>query len=729
MPVEALNKLRQKYPEYRDIPDRELARRIIARYPEYRDLLQDVAGEQETQEKRIQAPTPQAPARSIPRQIADQFRLTAPGPAEQIGTMIGRRLPNAVERAIDIPLNVANVPFVAAGQTAQGVYDVINAGLRRVTPGLANTGDPTKDPYRQAVGTVGEVGSAVALPIAQARRAGALVNQLTPPRTAGTAVLERPASPPIKTPPTLTPEAQTATARVIEAIRAAKPVRAEQEAMYSAERSRRLGKVLAIGAREPTVQGTIKQLGALKGELPKPEFTPLAIEQADMNALFRQIESSPLLSGFSKPNARFALLKLFGAHGGQVPTDSELALLGRVFGKDFVGEMMSKRPFITKASNAAALVTGSMKAMSASVDLSAPFRQGVFAAPRYPKQFISNFAPMVKSFLSEDAYQGVAHEIATRPSFPLMEQAKLALTAVDELALTAREEAYVGSQWVEKIPILGTHLVRGSNRAYSSFLTKFRADIFDSMIREARKGNIPLTEPQLERIGAFINTATGRGELSDSLAKSANALSTSLFSPRLIASRVNLLNPYYYIRQDPFVRKEALKTAGAFYGTLATVLGLAKLRGADVGADIRSADFAKIKEGNTRYEISGGFQPYVRLAGQLATGEAISTTTGKPIAIRGKPTTRYDMVRRFIESKFSPVASLGKDILEGENFEGPINLKREIIKRFVPLILQDAWELYQEEGVEGLPKVIPGVFGVGVQTYGPRKPGVQPRRK
>ena len=38
-----LARFREKYPQYADIPDQELARRIVEKYPEYRDILGDVA--------------------------------------------------------------------------------------------------------------------------------------------------------------------------------------------------------------------------------------------------------------------------------------------------------------------------------------------------------------------------------------------------------------------------------------------------------------------------------------------------------------------------------------------------------------------------------------------------------------------------------------------------------------------------------------------------------------
>ena len=43
MPLEYLQRLRTQYPEYSDIPDQDLARRIIEKYPQYQDALGDIA--------------------------------------------------------------------------------------------------------------------------------------------------------------------------------------------------------------------------------------------------------------------------------------------------------------------------------------------------------------------------------------------------------------------------------------------------------------------------------------------------------------------------------------------------------------------------------------------------------------------------------------------------------------------------------------------------------------
>lgn len=367
--------------------------------------------------------------------------------------------------------------------------------------------------------------------------------------------------------------------------------------------------------------------------------------------------------------------------------------------------------------NGVANVLNIPRALMSTADLSAPFRQGVFLVGR--KEFWKAIPDMFKQGFSEEQFRNVQAEISSRPTYELMKKSKLALSSMDRF-LTEREEAFM-SDLAEKIPVAG-RVVHASNRAYMGFLNKLRADTFDSLVRQYEAAGVDLREntKALQDISKFINAATGRGSLGK-FNQAVPFLNGVFFSPRLIASRLTLMNPATYVRLDPIVRKEAIKSLLSFSGIAMTVLGLAAAGGLSVSGDPRSADFAKIKTGNTRFDILGGFQQYIRLGAQLITNETV-TSKGKVKELgKGyKADTRATMVGRFLRSKESPVMSFIHDYAEGKNVIGKkFELKEELKDRFIPMIIQDITDAMKEYGPEGAAVAVPAMFGVSVSTYKP----------
>lgn len=516
--------------------------------------------------------------------------------------------------------------------------------------------------------------------------------------------------------------------KVTQALSEAKILRGKQEALYSAERAKRLGSVIEAGREIPGEAGFKTQLKELKGELPKVEFENIRskLSQEDIDSLFNEVELNPGLIGFEKITAKSGLSKLFGEMGGNVPTEGELNLLSRVFPEDFIKTVTDKRPLLKKISDAGYNLLNIPRSLMSSADLSAPLRQGIFLAPSYPKQWLSGFAKQFKYFGSQKAFNAAQENIRSNPYYPLMQQSKLSLTDLGTI-LTEREERFM-SNWAEKIPVAG-ELVKASSRAYTGFLNKFRADVFSSMVDNAKAAGLnPETNLALaESMAKFVNSATGRGSLGK-FQGAAKILNTVFFSPRLIASRINLLRPDYYINLHPTVRKQAIKSLFAFAGAASTALGLAKFAGADVKTDPRSTDFLKIKIGNTRFDIMGGFQQYLVAAARLISGESISSTTGKTITLGEgyKPLTRYDILGRIVESKEAPIASFITTLLKGQDFSGQkVKIDEEIISRFTPMITQDLMELYKDNPAM-LPLGALASFGIGMQTYSPNKKKLEP---
>lgn len=373
------------------------------------------------------------------------------------------------------------------------------------------------------------------------------------------------------------------------------------------------------------------------------------------------------------------------------------------------------------------------RAVMASMDFSAPLRQGLPLI--HKKQFWTSLDDMFKAWGSEKAYQAIQSDIMERPLFKprsapngtqiksFAEEAGLHLG--DLKSLSSREEQIMSS-WAEKVPG-----VRRSNRAYTAFLNKLRADTFESLLKQSKvlgadgTTNLPLARS----LADFVNTASGRGSLGK-LEKSAVALNSALFSPRLIASRLKMLNPRYYIMADPFVRKEALKSLLAVASVGSMVGQLGKMAGGTVESDPANSDFGKLKIGNTRLDPFGGFQQYIVAATRLLSGRDVSSSSGKEYDLDTKKgpfdPTRMDVIKNFGVSKLNPVWGFAYALLNGAkemtgqpmNFTTPNPMDNAIAQRFIPIVMQDIYQLAQED-----PSLLPILgpltsLGMSTQIYG-----------
>lgn len=508
---------------------------------------------------------------------------------------------------------------------------------------------------------------------------------------------------------------QTPVQKLGEALKSTVPLNAEQKAIYSAERSQKLG---AFKDKPVTSMAEYDaQKKALSGELTKVEMTPLQLEQNDVDSLVAQIAQHPKSIGFNQIHATEGLKKILT---GRVPTESEVKQLTEVFGKDF-SDVMVNLPKVDTKRNLVSEAVNLPRALMASYDLSAPLRQGLGLVHR--KEYRTSFDDMFKSLGSQKAFNEVQRSIASKPTFDLMQEHKLSLTDLHNLS--NREEAFM-SNWAERIPVVGKG-VAASNRAYVGFLNKLRSDTFDTLVHQAAAAN-GVGDPHkldpylLESIAKYVNNATGRGDLGR-MEQSAVALNNVFFSPRLIKSRLEMLNPNNYVNPSipKEVRKEYLRSLMAIASFGATAVGLGTLAGADVEANPTSSDFGKVKFGNTRLDPWGGFQQYIVAASKLMSNQQTSPISGRSYELGSKYglPTRLDVAARFGESKLNPVLSFATTMLRGKDFTGqPVNVSNEVASRFIPLVMQDIYELANEN-----PGLLPigapaAIFGMGTQTFG-----------
>lgn len=522
---------------------------------------------------------------------------------------------------------------------------------------------------------------------------------------------------------------------IVDAVKAGEPVRAEQERGYTQERGRRIARATEAAAQEYGVAARRARFREQAGPLERRDFQPLRFNERQLDQLSDAIEKSRRIGEFEKNHAYEGLDNLLA---GRVPTENELRLLAQVFGEEVATAALRKLP-VPKAVLLAKLANLS-KALKASMDISAPARQGWALTSR--PEWRRAWRAQMEALESEQGFRENQERIyntevwihGKRVNLYLMSrQGKLSITEPGEF-ITNREEPFI-SDLAERlhepfvkhdipgkaIPLAISRGVRASNRAYTGFLNDLRFGVFKSMIRDAVKaGRDPITDQNLVRdICRFINDATGRGELG-ALQKDVQLLNTAFWSPRFIASRLHLMNPVRYKNMDPFVRRQAIRTVLASASIYATITGLAALAtGTAIATATRDPEFGKVKIGNTRFDLGGGFLQYIRFGSRFLYALRHQGEPGY------KGNTAWDESSNFFWTKVSPAAAFVQQWASGKNEDGqPFDLTRETIDSFTPMAIEDATEAAEEWRWEHPEMTAAAVgasaVGIGVQTYRPR---------
>ena len=397
-----------------------------------------------------------------------------------------------------------------------------------------------------------------------------------------------------------------------------------------------------------------------------------------------------------------------------------------------------------------------------SVDLpfitSAAFRQGHQLIGT--KAWLEAWAPSVKAYGSKAAFEAnnaliKADDLVQRPTRPVLdklgnltrnkegrpifkEEPSILERMGVHLADIIDKEETIRSSLAERIPIYGK-MVAANNRSYIAWINQARLGAARNFYEAMPDKN---NEVALKQLGDAVNAFTGRGKLTLglpestsyfgkrysipgggnelSLEKYAKPLADIFWAPKLMASRMQALNPVNYLALEPQVRKEYLKAALRSAGTWATLAGLAKLSGIQVSLDPTSSDFGKIKIGNTRLDPAGGFQQWIVLNTRLATGESTSSTSGKTSEL-GHAKGPYDptygsVIGGFLANKLTPRLKQLYDAAYASKSR-PYHIIERELQQWLPMISGDLIQIGKEQP-ELLPMLAPVISaGIGAQTY------------
>lgn len=387
------------------------------------------------------------------------------------------------------------------------------------------------------------------------------------------------------------------------------------------------------------------------------------------------------------------------------------------------------------------------RALMTSLDLSGVLRQGGFITYGHPVRAARALGPSLKAFASAQAEHTAKSEILQRPNAPLYKKYGLELTGIGGGPLSQIEEAYA-SRWLERIPgWAGGGLVRGSGRAYATFLNKLRADSFDAMAAALSKGDKPTPE-EAKAIANYINVATGRGKIGAS-ENAGEVLNTVFFAPRLVASRFQLLagQPLYggTVRTRNLITQDYAR----FLSGVAVAIGLAAfMKDPDddtplLELDPRSSDFGKLRFGQTFLDPLAGLAQVTTVFSRLASGETKTSKGVKPLRANYTLTDlrralgeqidphklskegglpfgsgdAADVITRFLRTKLAPVPGAIVNTLSGENVIGqqvtPLQTAAELI---TPMSFNSLLDIMEAQGVErGTAITLLGLLGMGVQ--------------
>lgn len=415
---------------------------------------------------------------------------------------------------------------------------------------------------------------------------------------------------------------------------------------------------------------------------------------------------------------------------------------------------MAKRTPVQKVLGGTRDAINLARAYMTSVDLSGLLRQGGFISFGRPLRALRSVPASLKAFVSEKAEFEANEEIKNRPNAPLYSKFGLELTGIGSGPLSKVEEAYA-TRWLNKVPwIIGGGIVRGSGRSYTIMLNRIRADSFDAMVAALSKDGSNPTKEEGEAIANYINVATGRGKVGTSN-NAGEVLNTVFFAPRLVASRFQLLAGQPLYGGTARTRKMIAQEYARFLigvGIATTLAAMMKDEDDETPTivfDPRSADFGKVRFGNTYLDPLAGLAQVTVFLSRIATGETVAPSGLKPLRATytltdlrralgedltphklskdGKlpygASTSGNVIWRFLRSKLAPVPGAVVNTLESQNMIGePVTPGETAISLVTPMSVGNIADVMEEQGItRGTAITLLGLLGMGVQYRKPKE--------
>jgi len=380
-------------------------------------------------------------------------------------------------------------------------------------------------------------------------------------------------------------------------------------------------------------------------------------------------------------------------------------------------------------------------AVVASIDNSFAGRQGLamlFTNPQiWADTFMKSFEDIARSLIKTEgdvaARKLLMADVYSRRNFMNGNYKKAGL-------MVDFEEEYP-STIPGRIPVVG-RAFRASETAFLNSGVRMRINAFDLLMDTAQKQGFPIDDNMAKDLGRLVGSMTGRANVHVS-----QGVRAFLWAPKMMMANINFLTAHTIPGQGlktKFARREAAKNLAkmvSFIGGTAAVINA--MRPGTVEIDPRSADFLKVRVGDTRIDMTGGKGSYITLAARTLAG--ISSVVGGPFegAIKNTNTKILKEVNQlndptgrkllyvgvdFLMNKTAPLARTASEaLLIGRTFEGDRpTIGSSAANILVPIYVKNIWEAtigdypVDNKAAQIIASMV-DFFGINANTYRPQQ--------
>lgn len=412
-------------------------------------------------------------------------------------------------------------------------------------------------------------------------------------------------------------------------------------------------------------------------------------------------------------------------------------------------DLKSRRKLWEKVLDISKSTIALLRAFKSGFDDSALMVQLGFALlnPNNIKFFPKVFKEHLLDAFSKTRFNRSIARVHNSEWWSLMHQSGLDILDPASLRREQHEEVYTDNP-LQKIKIkhkgkeYGINFLAPFERAFTSAGNNLRELMFLSKAKELmEEGKTFETHPKdFKDIATVVNNMTARTKLPAVVAQASPIISPVIWSPKMIASALNLLGVsdavsvlgitkgyYRNMKGGEGGLKSEWNSARA-YAIKQTVGGIAmgyailismSLAGADVDDDPDSVNFGSFQlyEGGDRYFVFGRFTSFVRLIAMSITGEKKTPRDVETLGSKfGGPTIGSEFLK-FARGKVTPSFGTLIDAYTGKMYDGsPFSYEGAAKELITPMSVSDIMKGLENNGVSGLVRGGLSFFGTKISN-------------